>query len=90
MCTSFEISPVLCSHCILLTCICIEGFPGSSVVKNLPADAGEVESILVSGRSLGRGDGNPLRYSCLGNPMDRGTWRAIATGVAMSQTRLSN
>ena len=49
------------------------------VVKNLPADAGDVSNmvlILGSGRSPGGGNGNPLQYSCLENPMDGGTWRA--------------
>ena len=58
------------SLCILL------GFPGGSVVKNLPAnagDTGDVGSILGSGRSPG-GNGNPLHYSCLENPIDRGAW----------------
>ena len=49
-------------------------FPGGSVVKNLPADAGDVGSILGSGRSPGEGNGNPPQYSCLQNPMDRGAW----------------
>ena len=44
------------------------GFPGGSEVKNPPADAGDVSLILGSGRSLGGGNGNPLQYSCLGNP----------------------
>ena len=51
------------------------GFPGGSAVKNPPAsagDAGEVGSIPGLGRSPGEGNGNPLQYSCLGNPMDRG------------------
>ena len=60
------------------------------VVKNLPASAGDVGSISELGRSPGEGNGNPLQYSCLGNPMDRGTWRATVHGVAMSWTRLSN
>ena len=47
------------------------GFPGGSVVKNLPANVVDVGSIPRSGRSPGEGNGNPLRYSCLGNPMDR-------------------
>ena len=47
------------------------GVPGGSVVKNPPADAVDVGSIPGSGRSPGEGNGNPLRYSCLGNPMDR-------------------
>ena len=52
------------------------GFPGSSVVKNLPASAGYMGLIPGSGRSPGEGNGNPLQYSCLGNPMDRGIWWA--------------
>ena len=61
------------------------GFPGGSVVKNPPAnegDTGDVGLIPGSGRSLGEGNGNPLQYSCLGNPMDRGAWRASAHDVA--------
>ena len=55
------------------------------VVKNLPASAGdrrERSSIPGSGRSPRGGHGNPLHYSCLGNPMDRGAWQAIVHGVA--------
>ena len=48
------------------------GFPVGSVVKNPPANAEDVGSILESGRSPGEGNGNPLQYSCLGNAMDRG------------------
>ena len=69
------------------------GFPGSSVVKNLPANAGytrDAGSIPGSGRSPGEGNGTPLQYSCLGNPMDRGAWQAIVHGVAKSQTQLSD
>ena len=47
------------------------GFPGSSVVKNPPADAGDVGLVPGSGRSPEEGTGNSLQYSCLGNPMDR-------------------
>ena len=57
-------------------------FPGDSVVKNLPANVGNLGLIPGSGRSPGEGNGNPLQYSCLGNPMDRGAWRAIGHGVA--------
>ena len=52
------------------------GFPGSSVVKNLPANAGDAGSTPGSCRDLGGGNGNPLQCSCLGNPMDRGAWWA--------------
>ena len=51
-------------------------FPGGSVVKNLPANAGDMGSIPGSGRSPGVGNGNPLQHSCLGNPMDGGAWQA--------------
>ena len=52
------------------------GFPGDSVAKNPPANAGDTGSILGLGRSPGEGNaGNPLQYSCLGNPKDRGAWR---------------
>ena len=60
------------------------GFPGGSVVKNPPAnagDAGDVGSIPGLGRSPGDGNGNPLQYSCLENPMDRGEWQATVHGV---------
>ena len=67
------------------------GFPGGSVVKNPPANAGDVGSSPGLGRSPGEGNGNPLQYSCLrGNLMDRGAWRATVHGVAMSQTWLSD
>ena len=63
------------------------GFPGDSVVKNLPAnagDTGDVSSVHGSGRSPRGGNGNPLQYSCLGNPMDKGAWRVTVHGVAES------
>ena len=50
------------------------GFPGSSVVKNPPANAGKLGSVPGLGRSPGEGHGNSLQYSCLGNSMDRGAW----------------
>ena len=56
------------------------GFPGGSVVKNLPVNAGDVGLILGSGRSPGEGNSNPLQYSCLGNPTDRGAWQAAVLG----------
>ena len=56
-------------------------FPGDSVVKNLPANAGDPDSIPGWGRSSGEGNGNPLQYSCLEDPMDRGAWRATVAGV---------
>ena len=53
-----------------------------SAVNNLPANSGNTGSIPGSGRSPGEGNGNPLQYSCLENPMDRGAWRATVRGVA--------
>ena len=50
-------------------------------VKNMPADAGDVDSTSGLGRSFGKGNGNPLLYSCLGNPKDRGAWQATVHGV---------
>ena len=59
------------------------------VVKNLPANAGDVKGVGStpgSGRSPGGGHGNPLQYSCLENPRDRGAWQAIVHRVTKSQT----
>ena len=70
--------------------IYIYGFPGSSVVKNPPANAGEAGLFPGSGRSPGERNGNPLQYSCLENSMDRGAWWATVHGVAKGQTRLSD
>ena len=76
------------SHCALF-CHLV-GLPGGSVVKNPPANAGDSGLIPASGRSRGEGHGNPLRYSCLENPMDRGAWLTTAHGVAKSRTQLSD
>ena len=66
----------------------VTGFPGGSVVKKLLAGTGDAGLIPGLGRSPGEGNGNPLQYSCLGNPMDRGAWQAIVHRVAQSWTRL--
>ena len=63
------------------------------MVENPPANAGDTRdlgSIPGSGRSPGVGNDNPLQYSCLKNPMERGAWRAIVHGVVKSQTQLSD
>ena len=57
------------------------GFSGGSVVKNLPANAGDADSGPGWGRSPGEGNGNLLQYSCLGNPMNRRDWQAAVHGV---------
>jgi len=51
------------------------------VVKNLPVNAGDMGLIFGLGRSPGEGNGNPLQYSCVGNPMDRGAWWVTVHGV---------
>ena len=64
-------------------------FPGGSVVKNLPANAGDARdtsSVHGSGRSPGRGNGNPLHFSRLENSMGSGAWQTIVHEVAKSQT----
>ena len=57
------------------------GFPGGSVVKSLPANAGDTGSVPGLGRSHGEGNGNLHQYSCLGNPMKREAWWATVQGV---------
>jgi len=64
------------------------GLPWRLMVKNPPANAGDVGWIPGSGRSPGEGNDNPLQYSCLENPMDRGVWQATVLGIAKSWTRL--
>ena len=79
---SFESHKALCN---------LPGFPDGSVVKNLPANAGDVRdlgSVSEMGRAPGGREGNPLQYSCLGNPMDRGVWWAAVCGVTQSWTWL--
>ena len=66
------------------------GFPGGSVVKNPPANAGDVGSIPGLGRSPGERNGKPVQYSCLENPMDRGVWRAMSMGSQKSWIPISN
>ena len=65
----------------LLSAIDTLGFPGGSVVKNLPANAEDAGSVPGLGRFPGGGNGNPLQNSCLGNPMDREAWRVTVHGV---------
>ena len=69
------------------------GFPGGSVVKNSPTNAGDPGSIPMLGRSFGEGNSYPLQYSCLGNPMDGGAWQATVHRLAKNLTwlkRLNN
>ena len=69
-----------------LTCFLLR----SSLIKHLPANVGDMGSIPGLGRFSGEGNGNPLQYSCLENPIDKGASQATVHGVANSQTRLSN
>ena len=63
-------------------------FPGGPVVKNSPANSGDLGSIPGSGRSPGEGNGNPLQCSCLETPRGGGAWWAAVYGVVQSRTRL--
>ena len=69
-----------------------KGFPSVTVVKNLPDNVEDTSSGSVPGsrRSPGEGNGNPLQYSFLENPMDRGAWQVTVYGVANNQTGPSN
>ena len=58
------------------------------MIKNLLVNGGDTVSIAGLGRSLGEGNGNPLQYPPLGNPMDREAWRAIVHGVTESRTSM--
>ena len=74
---------------LLLGVSVLEASQVALVVKNLPAKAGDMRDVSLipgSGRSPGGGHGNPLQYSCLENPMDRGVWKAIVHRVPKSQT----
>ena len=65
-------------------------FPGGSLVKNPPIKAGDTGLIPGLGKSPGVGNGNPLQYSCLRNPMDRGAWQVVVHGDTKSWTQLSD
>ena len=66
------------------------GFPGGPEVKASACNAGDLGLIPGLGRSPGEGNDNPLQYSCLENPMDRGAWWGTVHGVPKSRTRLSD
>ena len=80
--SEYRVHDTECEECDSLNSCVIKNYaPPGSVEKNLPANAGDSGSILGSGRSLGEGNGNPLKYSCLGNPMDKGAWQATFQGL---------
>ena len=68
------------------TTILLLSIPGGSDANQSACNAGDLGSVPESGRCPGEGNGNPLQYSCLENPMDRGAWWAIVHGVAKNQT----
>ena len=78
-CVSAERNLIL--SVFLLPCPQRLGFPDNSVVKNLPANVGNMGLNPEWGSSPGEGNGNPLEYSCLGNTTDRGPWRSTVHGV---------
>ena len=82
-------------HCVsfrylILPSVSIWGFPGSSEDKASACNVGDPGLIPGLGRAPGEGNGNPLQYSCLENPMDRGAWWATVHGVAKIRTQLSD
>ena len=84
---------ILCICVCVCVCVCVEYIVWASqvglVVKNPSANSGDIKDVgLIPGlgRSPGEGNGNPLQYSCLENPTDRGAWQATVHRVAKSQT----
>ena len=68
----------------------MEGFPGGAVVKNMPANEGDLGSIPGLERSPGVGNGSPLQYYCLGNPMDRRALWATVRGITNTGTQVND
>ena len=90
-CAAYNYISVRVFHIGDLTCTMPSlDFLGGAVVKNPHTNAGDSNSIPMLGRSPGGGHGNPLQYSCLENPKDRGAWPATVRRVTKNQTRLSN
>ena len=74
------------SRCFSMFCRTLKGFPGSSADTQSACNAGDPGSIPGLGRSFEGGNGNPVQYFYLENPMDRGNWQTMVHGVAQSQT----
>ena len=91
---SWEVRPWVWNQAIFLQGLGLQyfissvGFPGGSDGKVSACNAGDPGSIPGGGRSPGEGNGTPLQYSCLENPMDGGAWKAAVHGVAQSRTWL--
>ena len=91
MCSIVEYYLAVKSKTIMIfetTLIELWGFPGGSDSKESDCNVGNLGSVPGLGRSPGEENGNPLQYSCLENPMDRGAWWATVHGVTMSQMQL--
>ena len=91
LCHFFQPFLRACSQGLIWNCFYrLLHFPGGSELKASAWNAGVMGLIPGSGRSPGEGNGNPLRYSCLENPMEGGAWWATVHGVAKSRTQLSD
>ena len=88
--SKIEITWILSTQVSFGKVLQLMGFPRWLDCKESACNAGDLGSIPASGRSPGRGNGNPLQYSCLENSIDRGAWWATVHGVTKSQTRLSD
>ena len=86
----FKFLPSCLSHKLMPCKVESRGFPCGSVIKNPPANAGALSSIPGLGSCPGEGNGSPLQYSCLGNPLERGDWWTTVRGVAKTQAWLSD
>ena len=73
-------------YCYFVAGNSLSCFPGGSVMKNLPANPGDVGLIHGLGRSPADKNGSFLQYACLGNPMDRGAWQSMVHGVTKCRT----
>ena len=77
-------------HTVYIVEYSLDSTPCSSNCKESARNVGDPGLIPGSGRSSGEGNGNPVQYFCLENPMDRGTWRATVSGVSETHTQLSD
>ena len=82
------VTPVFSLWCLFMVILMLSAALVPQMVKNPSANAGDPGLVPGLGKSPGGGYGNPLQYSCLENPVDRGSWRAAVHGVTKSQTRL--